>query len=250
MQTFWYFSQGFHGRQRPDLRRDCDPMLMNKSLTRSWRQRPDLRRDCDRDIARKFHLDRGRQRPDLRRDCDAHTSSRILPPHPFPTTKTWFTKGLRPATCSIILDFPATTKTWFTKGLRLCQSFNYNGVFVDDKDLIYEGIATQHLVFKIFFHFHVLTTKTWFTKGLRRSLVPKSLLNIDLRRQRPDLRRDCDRESVGWSWLYRADDKDLIYEGIATNCSLVHYQDRSRSSDDKDLIYEGIATILLVEIVS
>ena len=41
----------------------------------------------------------------------------------------------------------------------------------------------------------------------------------------------------------RTDDKDLIYEGIAT-CSLVHYQDRLRTTDDKDLIYEGIATII------
>ncbi len=40
--------------------------------------------------------------------------------------------------------------------------------------------------------------------------------------------------------MAKIDDKDLIYEGIAT----VHPPGRSqpRSGDDKDLIYEGIAT--------
>ncbi len=40
------------------------------------------------------------------------------------------------------------------------------------------------------------------------------------------------------------DDKDLIYEGIATrnNCKFAYYHRNRR--DDKDLIYEGIATMV------
>jgi len=66
-------------------------------------------------------------------------------------------------------------------------------VQIDDKDLIYEGIAT-------------LQRRGASTRG-------------------------------------RYDDKDLIYEGIAT--FLAPGADPSRGcSDDKDLIYEGIATRL------
>ncbi len=45
------FCTGYVGRQRPDLRRDCDwrlPLTVNLvGRTPSRRQRPDLRRDCD-----------------------------------------------------------------------------------------------------------------------------------------------------------------------------------------------------------
>jgi len=40
------------------------------------------------------------------------------------------------------------------------------------------------------------------------------------------------------------DDKDLIYEGIATVKNLTAFISNSVSPDDKDLIYEGIATFL------
>jgi len=63
--------------------------------------------------------------------------------------------------------------------------------FKDDKDLIYEGIATG-------IDFLYSLPSCW-------------------RRQRPDLRRDCDIFSVFIVFLLcPADDKDLIYEGIAT----------------------------------
>ena len=64
--------------------------------------------------------------------------------------------------------------------------------FYDDKDLIYEGIAT----------------------------IPSP----------------PDRLIVTGS-----DDKDLIYEGIATSSFPAHFA-RAKAIDDKDLIYEGIAT--------
>jgi len=38
------------------------------------------------------------------------------------------------------------------------------------------------------------------------------------------------------------DDKDLIYEGIATALNLCSFFCISAIHDDKDLIYEGIAT--------
>ena len=62
-------------------------------------------------------------------------------------------------------------------------------MYADDKDLIYEGIATLFL--KVF------------------------RLHVE-RRQRPDLRRDCDVSYAEDFVLGRSDDKDLIYEGIAT----------------------------------
>ncbi len=44
------------------------------------------------------------------------------------------------------------------------------------------------------------------------------------------------------------DDKDLIYEGIAT--SRDHpFLGRSQYGDDKDLIYEGIATFIDVSVM-
>ncbi len=70
----------------------------------------------------------------------------------------------------------------------------------DDKDLIYEGIATVALS-----------------------------MNFDVA-----------------SDIY--DDKDLIYEGIAT--SRDHpFLGRSQYGDDKDLIYEGIATFIDVSVM-
>jgi len=45
--------------------------------------------------------------------------------------------------------------------------------------------------------------------------------------------------------IYASDDKDLIYEGIAT----LNYQYLNTlvtNQDDKDLIYEGIATLPVV----
>ena len=61
------------------------------------------------------------------------------------------------------------------------------------------------------------------------------------RRQRPDLRRDCDFIFflLAFICLLLLDDKDLIYEGIAI---IVTFFFCSISfKDDKDLIYEGIA---------
>jgi len=89
---------------------------------------------------------------------------------------------------------------------------------LDDKDLIYEGIATA-----------------------------SDRLASDQRghgrRQRPDLRRDCDRARSRNSTEYNVkDDKDLIYEGIATMFFFAIML--SPYLDDKDLIYEGIATKL------
>ena len=114
-----------------------------------------------------------RQRPDLRRDCDfiSHCLFHFLPP---------------------------------------C---------VDDKDLIYEGIAT--IFFALFPLVHLETTKTWFTKGLRPFSFPPFLI-----------------------WLPFFDDKDLIYEGIAT-MPWFSFIVISLFLDDKDLIYEGIATWIL-----
>ena len=63
--------------------------------------------------------------------------------------------------------------------------------FSDDKDLIYEGIATLAYVY----------TSNGLVVG----------------RQRPDLRRDCDDTGfIEVNSPVVADDKDLIYEGIAT----------------------------------
>jgi len=39
------------------------------------------------------------------------------------------------------------------------------------------------------------------------------------------------------------DDKDLIYEGIATFPPASRFPGLPRPADDKDLIYEGIATV-------
>ncbi len=82
----------------------------------------------------------------------------------------------------------------------------------DDKDLIYEGIATR---MSNYFDFPVGARRQ--RPDLRRDcdLWPSSILPTVPRRQRPDLRRDCDAR---W-WLiliWYIDDKDLIYEGIAT----------------------------------
>jgi len=44
--------------------------------------------------------------------------------------------------------------------------------------------------------------------------------------------------------VFALDDKDLIYEGIATLASGFDLK-RDTGRDDKDLIYEGIATLLL-----
>jgi len=62
----------------------------------------------------------------------------------------------------------------------------------DDKDLIYEGIATKHRCQLGCVNFHFLG------------------------RQRPDLRRDCDIMIDDHFTKRSIDDKDLIYEGIAT----------------------------------
>ncbi len=43
-------------------------------------------------------------------------------------------------------------------------------------------------------------------------------------------------------WDINTDDKDLIYEGIATSTL---YSLCSTFKDDKDLIYEGIATFFI-----
>ena len=64
-------------------------------------------------------------------------------------------------------------------------------IIADDKDLIYEGIATAHNSLILIF------------------------LQTAKRRQRPDLRRDCDGLE-GANQEADLDDKDLIYEGIAT----------------------------------
>jgi len=62
---------------------------------------------------------------------------------------------------------------------------------VDDKDLIYEGIAT-------------VAGRYEYARDIQDG------------RQRPDLRRDCDDiHGLPKSFLCY-DDKDLIYEGIAT----------------------------------
>jgi len=67
---------------------------------------------------------------------------------------------------------------------------------MDDKDLIYEGIATINIF---------------------------PLLNSLHGRQRPDLRRDCDMPGGSFSNVpASADDKDLIYEGIATCLPSLH----------------------------
>jgi len=113
-----------------------------------------------------------RQRPDLRRDCDFISLPFLTTVSE--TTKTWFTKGLRFSANNslILLGAHKTTKTWFTKGLRFFW-------------------------FWWFFLFSCRqTTKTWFTKGLRllRNLI-RSFINF-IRRQRPDLRRDCDSHCV------------------------------------------------------
>ena len=93
-----------------------------------------------------------------------------------------------------------------------------------------------------------MTTKTWFTKGLRL-LEYLPFLSMPSRRQRPDLRRDCDFLLIWHLPFCRRDDKDLIYEGIATSTEYsAKYS--ATSVDDKDLIYEGIATHVLCHMLS
>ena len=67
---------------------------------------------------------------------------------------------------------------------------------VDDKDLIYEGIATES---------------------------PSPIPITSHRRQRPDLRRDCDLFALAHPSAVPCDDKDLIYEGIATFPRFFHF---------------------------
>ena len=70
-----------------------------------------------------------------------------------------------------------------------------------------------------------------------------SQLLAPARRQRPDLRRDCDAVWIapeGYFHRHR-DDKDLIYEGIAT---FTVENINPGLNDDKDLIYEGSAACL------
>jgi len=75
---------------------------------------------------------------------------------------------------------------------KVALSYPHAGGF-DAKDLIYEGIATYPLAEPI-------------TSRSKR------------RRQRPDLRRDCDAEPITSRSKrnINIDAKDLIYEGIAT----------------------------------
>jgi len=168
-----------------------------------------------------------RQRPDLRRDCD---------------TLGWMIVSILPS---------GTTKTWFTKGLRL---FCYVRCYLrdsDDKDLIYEGIATSRSSV-ICTDIWLSTTKTWFTKGLRLVLVDNQY-TLHFRRQRPDLRRDCDCEfwRLNWSLPHCPDDKDLIYEGIATKLPLFIFsplfgRQRPDLRRDCDFIFFLLAFICLL----
>jgi len=155
-----------------------------------------------------------RRRPDLRRDCDAGRPGHCL--FWSRTTKTWFTKGLRPLSSVWYQAFPAwRRRPDLRRDCDFLQFLQFLQKLQDDEDLIYEGIATDVPIF-IFLFWHISkTTKTWFTKGLRPGDNPAAKTR-------------------------RRDDEDLIYEGIATHDQC--FQCLFCSTDDEDLIYEGIAT--------
>jgi len=102
--------------------------------------------------------------------------------------------------------------------LRQYSCSNISGShIVDDKDLIYEGIATSAATISLrslVFH----DDKDLIYEGIATISVLTNIFSLAI------------------------DDKDLIYEGIAT----IQKERRNKSvlstRDDKDLIYEGIAT--------
>jgi len=210
----------------------------NSDMPLFWRQRPDLRRDCDFIKTLEWFYCGHYDDKDLIYEGIA-TCIHFVPFVLSATTKTWFTKGLR----LVLLYFSflgcahATTKTWFTKGLRPnSKDIFYRGLWwrqrpdlrrdcdvlrccdfshdpLDDKDLIYEGIATKPCPA---FLSWLLDDKDLIYEGIATILFARTILSRALRRQRPDLRRDCDLMSSFSFTSLITDDKDLIYEGIAT----------------------------------
>jgi len=90
---------------------------------------------------------------------------------------------------------------------------------LEDKDLIYEGIATVCKVAYSAYDPQVGRQRPDLRRDCDVILIPFLWPVRCLRRQRPDLRRDCDENDH--TDLHPAgkmiDDKDLIYEGIATD---------------------------------
>ena len=90
------------------------------------------------------------------------------------------------------------------------------GTTKDDKDLIYEGIATQ--------------TAHW-----------SVLFSVANRRQRPDLRRDCDAAGAGCAGRQIGGRQR---PDLRRDCDFQYPLNQGVFQDDKDLIYEGIATVV------
>ena len=90
--------------------------------------------------------------------------------------------------------------------------------------------------------FEAESKQTWNTKGLRPFGITKLIwLNYLIYRNRPEIRRDCDRIEFGQIELYLLIETDLKYEGIAT----LRRASRTRPAFfdiETDLKYEGIAT--------
>jgi len=220
----------YNWNKRPDLRRDCDDVFQfviichsfskqttwfTKGLRRIW-MRCNL--SCVllakqttwftkglRHVASASYKRRGcvrNKRPDLRRDCDVpclYILPLLLP-------KSWNKRPDLRRDCDqcLIFHFCASSMkqtTWFTKGLR--PSVHHDCIpqsSSETNDLIYEGIATRHVLFQI---------HSTFGEGNKR----------------PDLRRDCDSLCI---YNYFCIDifmetNDLIYEGIATMLACEDY---------------------------
>ena len=177
--------------KRPDLRRDCDPILpCGISRIRISKQTTWFTKGLRLFASFRF-LYISFETNDLIYEGIATLITIILYHHWQMKQTTWFTKGLR----------------------RYLHRRILHAILTETNDLIYEGIATFPLVSPSFDV--TLKQTTWFTKGLRlwlhikfhlfpfetNDLIYEGIATQNIRRRYP-----------GWNM----ETNDLIYEGIAT----------------------------------